>query len=181
MVHLCAANRRIDAGRIVVLRENAQRELLAGHRPKIQCSQDVVQCRRLRGDAARNGTPYHWLEKLGRRRLGTSQACRQQQRTRTYTIVGITSPSWPSVGPSQQCWSALSDVAAAGINVKLLAIYLSGTMRSFPISERSAGGTAIEPSACWWFSRMAIIARLIAIAVPLSVWTNCVPFSPLTR
>ncbi len=32
------------------------------------------------------------------------------------------------------------------------------------------------PSDCWWFSSRAIMARVIATAVPLSVWTNCVPF-----
>ena len=53
-----------------------------------------------------------------------------------------------------------------------LALALSryrGWIVSLPMNGRSTSGTVMEPSACWWFSRMAIMARLIAMAVPLSV------------
>jgi hypothetical protein len=54
-------------------------------------------------------------------------------------------------------------------------------MTSLPIQGTSGVGTVTVPSAFWWFSRIAMIARLIATAVPLSVCTNCVPFSPGRR
>ena len=49
-------------------------------------------------------------------------------------------------------------------------------IRSVPTHFCSTSGTRMLPSACWQFSRMAINARETATAVPLSVWTNCVPF-----
>jgi hypothetical protein len=54
-------------------------------------------------------------------------------------------------------------------------------MTVFPIQGMSGSGTRTVPSACWWFSRIAIMARLIATAVPLRVWAKDVPFSPGLR
>jgi hypothetical protein len=59
--------------------------------------------------------------------------------------------------------------------------YRRGSIVRLPIQATSGSGTVTVPSAFWWFSRIAIIARLIATAVPLRVWTNCVPFSPGLR
>ena len=41
-------------------------------------------------------------------------------------------------------------------------------MTSRPTNGRSASGTTTEPSACWWFSRIATSQRVVA-SVPLSV------------
>jgi len=59
--------------------------------------------------------------------------------------------------------------------------YRRGPIVRLPIQATSGSGTFTVPSAFWWFSRIAMIARLIATAVPLRVWTNCVPFSPGLR
>jgi hypothetical protein len=59
--------------------------------------------------------------------------------------------------------------------------YRRGSIVRLPIQATSGSGTFTVPSAFWWFSRIAMIARLIATAVPLRVWTNCVPFSPGLR
>ncbi len=53
-----------------------------------------------------------------------------------------------------------------------------GRSTSLPSQGRSTSGTTTEPSGRWWFSRMAISARVTATAVPLSVCTKWVPFSP---
>ena len=45
-----------------------------------------------------------------------------------------------------------------------------------PIHFLGTSGMTMLPSGCCWFSRRAITARVIATAVPLSVWTKCVPF-----
>src|SRR5699024_4659280 len=43
-----------------------------------------------------------------------------------------------------------------------------GSSTSLPTNGRSASGTTTEPSACWWFSRIATSQRVVA-SVPLSV------------
>ena len=44
-----------------------------------------------------------------------------------------------------------------------------GSSTSRPRNGRNAVGTTTEPSACWWFSRIATIVRGMATSVPFSV------------
>ena len=51
------------------------------------------------------------------------------------------------------------------------------SIESLPMYGRSTSGTAMVPSARWWFSMMAMIVRPTAIVVPFRVCTNRGPFS----
>ena len=51
----------------------------------------------------------------------------------------------------------------------------TGSRTSRPCRWAAAPGTRTEPSACWWFSRIATMVRGIAQSVPLSVATGAVP------
>ena len=55
--------------------------------------------------------------------------------------------------------------------------HADGSNLSTPRKGRSAAGTFTEPSAFWWFSRIATIMRGIATSVPLRVATAFVPLS----
>ena len=74
------------------------------------------------------------------------------------------------VGPLQR-----SPQACAGYTAGRSSGCHRGEMTSVPRKGCSALGTRTDPSACWWFSRIATIGRVLVMAVPLRVATVRVP------